>query len=170
MLIIVCGLPGSGKSSLSGSLKNKIPAVHLNSDVIRKLIFRTPQYTEEEKRRVYNEMALQAEKLLRSRKNVIVDATFYTKEYRDMFINQAKICNTRYYLIECTLSESMIRNRLKKRMEDGIAVSDADYDIYLKMKDRFEPIEGDHLVVDCSRPRKELMEEIRRFINEKRTG
>ena len=37
MLVIVCGLPGSGKSTLSALLAETLPAVHLNSDPIKNI-------------------------------------------------------------------------------------------------------------------------------------
>jgi len=166
MLIIVCGLPGSGKSSLSRSLKKVFSAVYLNSDVIRKQIFSSPAYTEDEKRRVYFEMANQAEKILAGR-NVIVDATFYKKRYREIMKEAARDAGTRYIIIECTLPEDVIRSRLAKRMEFRKGVSDAGYDVYLEMKGNFDPIDERHLTVDCSLPMEERVKIIRKFLGEK---
>ncbi len=167
MLIIICGLPGSGKSSLAKKLKRKLSAVYLNSDVIRKQIFSPPTYTEEEKRQVYMEMVNQTEKLLNGKRNVIVDATFYTKRYRGMMVEAARDAGTRHYIIRCTLPEELIISRLKERGK-GRSMSDADYDVYLKLKGRFEPIEGRYLELDCSLPATEQMTKVMDFIGEKK--
>lgn len=166
MLIIVCGLPGSGKSSLSMKLKSVFSAVYLNSDVIRKQIFPSPKYSEDEKKVVYMEMANQAEKLLRQR-NVIVDATFYKKKYRKLMMESAESAGVRHIVIECMLPEAIIRQRLAKRMETRKGVSDAGYDVYLEMKKEFEPIEGRHLELDCSAEMKKRIELVKEFIGEK---
>ncbi len=150
MLIIICGLPGSGKSSLSRRLKRILPAIHLNTDKVRKEVFPNPKYTEQEKKMVYDEIVNQTEKQLLKKRNVIVDATFYSKKYRQRVINVARDTKTKYYVIKCILSEEMIKKRLEMRGKRGTGVSDADYEIYLKVKEKFESIEEKHLEVDCS--------------------
>jgi predicted kinase len=166
MLIIVCGLPGSGKSTLSALLAEKLPAVHLNSDPIRKRMFEKPDYTEEEKRKVYAEMRRQAEELLKEGKNVILDATFYRKEYRGMMAGIAEEAGAKVFLIKCTLSEEEIRRRLEERKK-GESVSDADYEVYRGLKGQFEPIEGACLEVDCSVDNGKTLALVRRFLGEK---
>ncbi len=168
MLIIICGLPGSGKSSLAKKLRRKLSAVCLSSDVIRKQIFSPPRYTEEEKRQVYMEMVNQAEKLLNGRRSVIVDATFYTKRYRGMMIEAAKEAGTSHHIIRCTLPEELIISRLKERQGRRKSMSDAGYEVYLKLKGRFEPIEGEYLELDCSLPADEQITKVMDFIGGKR--
>lgn len=167
MLIIICGLPGSGKSSLARKLKTKLPAAYLNSDIVRKQIFKKPQYTPEEKKRVYDEIVNLAEKMLLKKKNVIVDATFYTKKYRQLMVKTARDAGSKYCIILCTLPEEITKSRLDMREKSGRAVSDANYEIYLRVKEKFEPIVGDFLEVDCSTPIKEQVEIAGRYIGEK---
>jgi predicted kinase len=166
MLIIVCGLPGTGKSSLSARLAEAYSAEHLNSDVIRKELFERPSYTEEEKEAVYKEMARKAEELLGKGSNVILDATFYRHDYRKMMADIAEKAGKRTYRIKCTLPEEEIRGRLAKRKIEGMSASDADYDVYQELKGRFEPLEGLHLEVDTSVGDSEVMEKIKEFIGE----
>ena len=135
-------------------MKEKLPAVYLNTDIIRKQITSKPQYTEEEKRMVYSEMANRAEKNVNLGKNVVVDATFYSSKYRDMMRN----ITPDHYMVLCTLPEKLVRERLKGRERRKTGISDADYDIYLAMKEKFEPIEGDYLEVDCSLPKTKQVE------------
>lgn len=164
MLIIICGLPGSGKSSLARKLKAKLPAAYLNSDIVRKQIFKKPQYTPEEKKRVYDEIVNQAEKMLLKKKNVIVDATFYTRKYRQLMVSTARDAGSKYCIILCTLPEEMTKERLAKREKSSRSVSDANYEIYLKLRERFEQIEGDYLEIDCSLPIKEQVEKAGKYI------
>lgn len=164
MLIIICGLPGSGKSSLARKLKTRLPAAYLNSDIVRKQIFKKPMYTPEEKKRVYDEIVNQAEKMLLRGKNVIVDATFYTRRYRQLMAGTAKGAGSEYRMILCTLPEAMTKERLEKRERSSKSVSDANYGIYLKLKERFEPIEGDFLEIDCSLPVREQLERAMGYI------
>jgi predicted kinase len=167
MLIIICGLPGSGKSSLARKLKTQLPAAYLNSDIVRKQIFKKPQYTPEEKKQVYDEVVNQAEKMLLKKKNVIVDATFYTKKYRQLVVGTARDTGSRYCILLCKLPEDITKSRLEMREKSQRAVSDANYEIYLKLKEKFEPIEGDFLEIDCSMPIKKQVEIASTYIGEK---
>jgi len=142
--------------------------VHLNSDVLRKQLFENPAYTEEEKKRVYEQMAKKTEELLGNGKNVILDATFYRRDYRKMMTDLADNSGTKTYRIECTLPEDEIRKRLAERKIGGKSASDADYDVYKSLKERFEPLGGQHLEVDCSKDEKEIIAKVKRFIGESR--
>jgi predicted kinase len=167
MLIIICGLPGSGKSSLARKLRTRLPAAYLNSDIVRKQIFRKPKYTEEEKKMVYDEIVNQAEKLLLRKRKVIVDATFYTKKYRQLMVRTARDAGSPHCIILCSLPEEVAKARLEMREKSGRAVSDANYEIYLRVREKFEPISGDYLEVDCSRPMREQLEKAMKYIGER---
>ncbi len=166
MLIIVCGLPGSGKSSLSKDLAKRFSAVHLNSDKIRKDLFPRPTYSEEEKGMVYEEMASQAGELLGKGGNVIVDATFSRKEYRKIMADAAGRVGATIFIIRCVLHEGETKKRLDRRKKSGRSPSDADYEVYMKLKGTFEPIEGPHLEVDYMGPKKEVLKKVGEFVGE----
>ncbi|MBU0532872.1 AAA family ATPase [Candidatus Micrarchaeota archaeon] len=161
MLIIVCGLPGSGKSSLSNILTKEFSAVYLNSDVIRKQLFEKPAYTEEEKRKVYEEMGRRTEEMLK-KENVIVDATFYRKEYRKLMINIAKKLGKKTAVIRCKIDEKEAERRLAKRKQ---GLSDADYAVYKKLENEFEPLEPPYLEIHSSK-KKEVVKYIKRVMGE----
>ncbi len=161
MLILVCGLPGTGKSSFSKELSKRFHAVHLNSDVIRKKLTPKPTYSVEEKTKIYTAMAAQADGLLGDGKNVILDATFFHKEYRDMMREVAGRHGVKIYIICCVLGEYETKSRIMQRKK---GVSDADYEVYLKLKKEFEPIEGEHLEVNTSLPLKKRLDIVKDFI------
>jgi len=161
MLILVCGLPGTGKSSFSKELSKRFHAVHLNSDVIRKKLFAKPTYSVEEKTKVYNAMAAQAEELLKEGRNVILDATFFHREYRSMMRRIAERHGVKIHIVCCVLGEYEAKNRIMQRKK---GVSDADYEVYLKLKKEFEPIEGEHLEIDTSLPLKKRLDTVKEFI------
>jgi predicted kinase len=164
MLIIVCGLPGSGKSSFSDKLSKHYSAVHINSDVIRKRLFAKPDYSEEEKESVYTQMAAEAGDLLKEGRSVVLDATFFRKEYRDMMRKIGKKAGTEIFVIRCVLGEEETKKRLSERKTD---VSDADYEIYLKLRKTFEPISGAHLRVNTSEPLEKQLRVAKEFVGAK---
>jgi hypothetical protein len=155
MLILVCGLPATGKSTLARNLSRRLKGVLLRTDVIRKEIFPEPQYTAEEKRLVYEVLALIAWYLLKAGQTVIIDGTFYKKELRDRIYKLANRSGRPLRVIECVCSEEVIRQRMKRRVRKRNLPTDADYSVYQKIKREFEPIERDHIVVDTSKPIRE---------------
>ncbi len=162
MLIIVCGLPGSGKTTLAEALSRRYGAVHISSDIIRKRMFAKPAYTDEEKTEVYLAMASEAGKSLREGRDVVADATFQREAERTRFEETARAAGTGCFVILCTLDEGKTRARMRNRGSGG--PSDADFQVYLKLKASFEPISGPHLVLDTSRPTGERMSAVRDFI------
>ncbi len=149
MLIIVAGLPATGKSTLAKRLAKKLNAVVLNTDVIRKEIFPKPKYTEEEKRIVYDVLFLLTKYLLMNGINVILDGTFYKRSIRHKAYDIAKKLGKTFIVIECICNEDVVRERLKKRRKEK-SISDADYNVYKKIKSQFEKIERPHIIVDTT--------------------
>lgn len=162
MLIIVCGLPGSGKSTLARALSKELKAGYISSDITRKKMFKEPTYSEDEKAAVYDEMAGWAENSLRSGKNTIVDATFYVRKQRKRFGDIARNAGTQVYVIVCSLDEKDAETRLKGRWMGG--PSDADYSVYLKLKEKFEPVEGAHLELNTSLPKDEIIKHAMEYL------
>ncbi|MDO8428632.1 MAG: AAA family ATPase [Candidatus Diapherotrites archaeon] len=162
MLLIFCGLPGTGKSSLAKKLISKFKAVHLNSDVIRKELFKERTYSEEEKEQVYLKLFELTEQELKKETNVILDATFFKDFYRKKVVVLAKKLKVPFYFIECTLPSDIVKERILSRKN---SVSEADFKVYQKLKRDFEPIRQVHLSLDMSQNFKEQFEKIQEFIS-----
>ena len=146
MLIIVCGLPGSGKTTIAKRIATHFGdmAVHISSDTIRKKIFQTPEYTEEEKNSVYDEMTKEAARVIANGKIAIADATFYKQKYRDMILAAAKSVKDSSIIIYCEISEKEAGERLRKREKGN---SDADFEVHKKLREEFEEIREKHLTI-----------------------
>lgn len=143
MIVIVFGLPGSGKSYFAGRLADQLGAQPLSTDVLRKELFLTPEYTEEEKEKVYNELLRLMKTLSEHNDVVVLDGTFYKAGIRDKFAQGAKEKGEAVRFIEIEADEGTIEERLNEERSD----SDADYDVYLKIKEEFEPMQDEHLIL-----------------------
>lgn len=169
MLILFCGLPGVGKTSLANKLGSLINAIVLSTDKIRKELISEPTYTKEEKKLIYDVMLLVA-RYLHNEAGVkcILDATFNTEESRRTAIEKlANVSSEQIYIVECVCPEDIVISRLKARKGD---YSDADIDIYRKMKQLYEPVKDKqrHIIADTSRDSKINAEEIKsRIFGEK---
>ena len=163
MIVIICGLPGVGKSTLAKNLAPMINATILSSDKIRKELFPNPTYSPFERKLVYDVMIILAKYLNEVRGNCILDATFNKEDSRLEIREKLQLNDRQFQIIECFCSEEVIISRLKSRKDD---YSDATIDIYQRMKKIYEPVKVDHIIVDTALPPQEnsqrIVEEIKR--------
>jgi predicted kinase len=145
LIVVVCGLPGVGKSTLAKDLAPLISAVILSSDKIRKELFPKPIYSKQEVKLIYDVMILLAKYLYRAGINCIIDATFSKEKSRTELKNRLMIPNEELYMVECICPEDAVASRLKSRKND---YSDADLRIYNRMKKNYEPILENHIVIN----------------------
>src|SRR3954462_3705742 len=129
MVIIVFGLPGSGKSYFASRLASMINADYIKSDKLRKEIITNRTYSEKEKLAVYGIMLSKLIEARKQNKNVVLDGTFYKDEIRRIFIEGADEAEDIVF-IEVMAEENLIKERLQKTRED----SEADFEVYKKIK------------------------------------
>ncbi|MEM3615652.1 MAG: AAA family ATPase [Candidatus Methanomethylicia archaeon] len=147
MLIVIFGLPGTGKSTIADILSEKIKASILRTDEIRKMLIEKPTYSEDEREMVYRVMFIIAEYLVKQGIPCILDATFNKEERRRKIIELAERSKVPIYFIECVCDEEVVKERLRG---DKRFSSDADWEVYLKLKSEFEPIKQDHIIIDTT--------------------
>lgn len=143
VLVMVMGLPGSGKSYFAKRLAKEIDAVYLGSDELRKEMGLMGLYRLENKLTVYEEMFRRAKLIHKTGKNVVLDGTFFLQQVRDLVIFLAKSLSWRLTIIHIQAEEELITKRLSKSRED----SEADLEVYQKIKSEFEPIIEKHLLI-----------------------
>jgi len=146
MIILVSGLPGSGKSYFAEKLAARLGAFYLNSDQVRQTMQVSGKYSFKDKLLVYREMANQTRKLLNEKKTVVIDATFYRQLTRDLFFKLAKDKSTPIRFIKVIADEALIRERLKKPRK----FSEADFAVYEKVRDEFEEVSIPHLTLQST--------------------
>lgn len=175
MLFITVGLAGTGKSALAAALAERIGAMVLSSDVIRKEIagiplsehrfedFQKGIYKKEFTKKTYEALFNKARKLLRIGKNVIIDASFLYKSDRDRALEVAQECDISMVILECRAPEAVIKKRIKKRLREG-TVSDGRWEIFQSQKSYFEAVEEEpgvlHLIVNTTSAIPKLVDQI----------
>lgn len=147
MIVIICGLPGVGKSSLSAHLAPLIDAVVLSSDKVRKELIARPTYSKAEVKLIYNLISLIAKYLHNAGLNCIIDATFNREKLRKQFKRKLELPDKQVRIVECISQENIIIQRLMARKK---GYSDADFSVYKRMKKDFQPIREAHITVDTS--------------------
>jgi len=145
MIVIVFGLPGSGKSFFASRLAKMIRADYINSDKIRKEMFAKSTYSEKEKADVYSAMIEKTKVLVNQKNNLVIDATFHKKVTRDLFLTEMKGIDNIYF-IEVWAAEEISRERLKEHR----LYSDADYEVYQFIRQHWEELNEPHLLLEST--------------------
>jgi predicted kinase len=146
--VLVCGLPGAGKTSISTELAKLTNWFVLSTDKIRKELIPNPTYNVEEKRLIYDVLVVIAKYLHQSGTNCILDATFNTKYSRKRIKNKLNLSSRQICIAECICPEDIAITRIRNRKND---YSDANDHVYRRMKATYQPIEEEHIVVDTSK-------------------
>ncbi len=146
MIIIVFGLPGSGKSYFASRLAKRLEATYVSSDVVRKQLFTVRKYTGEEKMKVYDMMNKEMKEAIQRGKNIVLDATFYKENIRNKFKETAEAFKEKILFIEVWADQKIILKRLSMKRE----YSEAGFSIHLDIKKVFEPLESEHLILQST--------------------
>jgi len=110
-LVVMCGLQGSGKSTIAEELSLKYNMIVLSSDKLRK------EFPDENNEFIFRRLYNQANIALKQGLNVILDATNITiKSRKQIFLNIKEPCKKICYIVN-TPYEVCIE-RVKKRNED----------------------------------------------------
>jgi predicted kinase len=163
ILFVVCGFSGTGKSTISMKLSIDYHAKYINTDIIRKELEGIGKYERyhdkpnkglylpEKVDLTYKKVIKKASEKLANGENVVIDATFQKKKYRDMVKKIAFENNAIFIFIKCKCSEKIIRKRLAERIKKK-SVSDGRWEIYLSQKKTFESFETEekHIEFDTS--------------------
>ena len=165
-LVVVSGLPGTGKSHFCRRLIKDVPALILESDALRKELFSAPDYSAAESARLFRAAHLLIERLLKKWIPVIFDATNLSEYHREYLYSIADRLGARLVLVRVDAPPELVYKRLKERGEwSGDSNSDADWAVYRRMKPRVERIRRRHYAVDTSRDIALVIDKIIREIN-----
>lgn len=146
-LVVVCGLPGTGKTTVAAAVAERLDAERLRTDVVRKELFPEPEYTDAEAEAVYEELLARAGEHLAADRTVVLDGTFHERAYRDAAAAVADERAVPLTVVRVTCDRDVVRERIRARTDDE---SDADFGVHELFREQFEPPEREHVVVDNS--------------------
>lgn len=159
-LIVVCGVPGVGKTTVATTIAERLNGELLRTDVVRKDVLPDPEYTEEETRMVYRELFDRGREAIERGDSVVLDGTFRARRFRDHAAGVADRSNATFRLVKVECAPEVVKERIADRTDDA---SDADFEIHVKYRKEFEPLEREHLTVDNSNGLDETRQQVRRF-------
>lgn len=145
--MVVCGLPGAGKTTVAEEIVDRTGAELLRTDVVRKDVVPDPDYTEAETRRVYGELFDRAAAAVAARGAAVLDGTFREERYRRAARETAADLGATFDLVKVECSEEVVRERIAAREGDA---SDADFAVHELLREEFEAVDAPDLTVDNS--------------------
>ena len=153
ILLITCGLPGTWKTETSEEISKIKGYPILRSDLIRlevlknEDVFDVKVASDMRKRlSVYDELFLRAEDLVRkSKKGVILDATFVTQELRRRAAEIAAKHDMTFVILQTSCSEEVSIARILRRTKEKYESNALTVEAYRNNKSKFEPVDLDDL-------------------------
>jgi predicted kinase len=151
MIVVMAGLPGTGKSTLARGLAGELGGVVLNKDVLRADLFPEGfvEYSIEQDDFVQDLMQHTAEYLLARRPGLTAffDGRTFSRTYQiKRVIETAERLGTPWRIIECVCPESVARRRIEQARRHP--AKNRTVELYRKIRDEFEEILYPKLVVD----------------------
>jgi predicted kinase len=150
LLLITCGLAGTGKSTLARSIAEHTGFTVVSSDIVRKEMaglatgehhyeaFAKGIYASDFTERSYAELLTRARPLLLEGRSVILDASFIRRSHRRAAARLAKETGAQFACILLEVPPQTVRSHLARRLAYGAGTSDARWEIYVAQKLRFQ--------------------------------
>jgi predicted kinase len=167
-LVIMAGPPGTGKSHLVRLLAQRVPLKIVESDDIRRRMVEHPTYTAEESRHVFYVAHRRIDRLLAQGWKVVFDAANIYEWGRRTVYRIAEHRGARVLVVRTVAPDEVVAERLAGRLAGANPAdrSEAGWEVYARMKSRFEEIDRPHLVVDTSAELSPALDRIAAFLEE----
>lgn len=150
-LVLLGGLPGTGKSAIASLLASRRGLVHLRSDSVRRSIttadpsaerdegFGRGRYTLDRRALVYDTLLDLASTHLRGGTSVVLDAAWSDSEFRARARTLAAACGADLVEIECGAPAPLCRARIEARLAAHRDPSEATVAVHDAMAAAFDP-------------------------------
>jgi predicted kinase len=158
MIVLMAGLPGTGKSTLARAVASRLHGKVLSKDEIRHTLFAPAdvEYSIAQDDFVMEIMLQTAGWIFRqdTRRIVLLDGRTFSRRYQiDRVLEVARALSRPWRILECVCPEDVARTRIAAQTEsDDHPAGNRTVSLYLELKARFEPIRLPKTVIDTGRP------------------
>ncbi len=147
-VIIMCGLPATGKSTIAKGIAKTKDITLLSSDIIRLEILKGEDIFDQKvasdmnkRLMVYELMFDRAGEIIKKGRGVILDATFIKQDLRKKVALIAHKNKRPFYIIETRCAPEIAIKRIKNRSKDKYESNAITEDAYLNNLRIFEPVD-----------------------------
>ena len=168
MIVLLAGLPGTGKSTVARALAEQVGGVVLNKDDLRAQLFPKEfvEYSTEQDDFV-QELLLRTAGYLLTRYpklTVFLDGRTFSRTYQiQNVIEAAERLGTPWRIIECVCAERIAKGRIEHGKKHP--AKNRTVELYLKIRDEFEEIALPKVVVDTGGKIEAPMAAAREFLS-----
>ena len=160
MIVLMAGLPGSGKTTLARELARRTGGLILNKDEVRAALFPAAEieYSTEQDDFCVGIMLQVAAYVLRKSPSrmVFIDGRPFSRRYQvEQVIEVAEGMKQPWRILHCVCSEESSRKRL---LEDAHLASNRNFELYLKVREESEPIQYPQILIDTDKPLEQCVE------------
>jgi predicted kinase len=165
MIVLMAGLPGTGKTTLGRELATRTSGHLLNKDEIRHTLFRAGEieYSTRQDDFCLQVMLKTAAHLLQQDPSRIIflDGRTFSRRYQiENVMNAAAALNQNWRILECVCPDELVKERLKLQSIEGLhPAANRDFQLYFEVKVRFEAIAFPKTVIDTSEPLETCVEQ-----------
>lgn len=161
-LVVLIGLPGSGKSHFARLLVKRYPAAILDSDALRSVLYESPQHTAQEHARLFPAMRVLTRRLLDRGVPVVLDATNLKEANRKLSYRLARDAGARLVVVRLRAPFAVMRERLAKRdtARNPLDRSTADLLVLERMRRDYQRPTRPYIVVDTSKDARQVLDKI----------
>lgn len=158
MIVVMAGLPGTGKSALARAIAARLGGVVIDKDIIRAALFPPSdiEYSAAQDDFCLTLMLETAGYILNKNpaRIILIDGRTFSRKYQvDRVIHWAERAGAPWRIIECVCPEEMALRRIDRDLSNGHhPAKNRTAGLYTEIRDSFEPIDRPKIRIDTDQP------------------
>jgi predicted kinase len=176
MIVIMAGLPGTGKSTLARALAQQLTGTILDKDAIRAALFQ-PSHVEYSPAQddFCQEIMLQTAAYLMAKDaelHIFFDGRTFSRRYqRERVIEFCQQVGTSWAMLECVCTEQIALRRLAEAMAQHThPAANRTPELYRQIRNGWEPNDAPKLVIDTDADLDSCVDQALRYLVNRRAG